>query len=154
MKASLFVPCAYHGPSEGSGWPTSASVYSDEAAQATFETALAQCRLADEVGFDWVTVAEHHYAPFSLEELRRRLYAHPERQPAGPPTPPTALARQRALVERLSRPSREETERLFAALGKGGAVAMPLQDTFWGAYFGMLTDKFGIQWMMNCELKK
>jgi alkanesulfonate monooxygenase SsuD/methylene tetrahydromethanopterin reductase-like flavin-dependent oxidoreductase (luciferase family) len=66
MKASIFVPCAYHGPSEGQGWPTPASVYSDEAAQQTFQTALAQCRLADEVGFDWVTVAEHHFAPFCI----------------------------------------------------------------------------------------
>jgi pimeloyl-ACP methyl ester carboxylesterase len=54
--------------------------------------------------------------PGSPEELRSRLYAHPERQPAGPPTPPAVLARQRALLERLSRPSREETERAIAAL--------------------------------------
>src|SRR6185503_12071176 len=66
MKASIFVPCAYHGPSEGAGWPTPATVYSDEAAQATFDAAIAQCRLADAVGFDWVTVAEHHFSPFCI----------------------------------------------------------------------------------------
>jgi alkanesulfonate monooxygenase SsuD/methylene tetrahydromethanopterin reductase-like flavin-dependent oxidoreductase (luciferase family) len=66
MKAAIFTPCAYHGPAEGSGWPTSARVYSDEAAAETFQTALDQCRLADEVGFDWVTVAEHHFAPFCM----------------------------------------------------------------------------------------
>jgi alkanesulfonate monooxygenase SsuD/methylene tetrahydromethanopterin reductase-like flavin-dependent oxidoreductase (luciferase family) len=66
MKAALFTPCAYHGPSKGDGWPTPASVYSDEAAQETFDTAIAQARLADEVGFDWVTVAEHHFAPFCI----------------------------------------------------------------------------------------
>ncbi|HEX4098554.1 MAG TPA: LLM class flavin-dependent oxidoreductase [Caulobacteraceae bacterium] len=66
MKAAIFTPCAYHGPAEGSGWPTSARVYSDEAAAETFQTALAQARLADEVGFDWVTVAEHHFAPFCM----------------------------------------------------------------------------------------
>ena len=48
----------------------------------------------------------------------------------------------------------EEIERLFAALAAGGTVMMPLQDTFWGARFGMLTDKFRVQWMFNCELKK
>jgi PhnB protein len=48
----------------------------------------------------------------------------------------------------------EEIDRLFKALGAGGTVTMPLQDTFWGARFGMLTDKYGIQWMFNCELKK
>lgn len=66
MKAALFTPCAYRGPSKGDGWPTPVTVYSDEAAQETFDAAIAQCRLADEVGFDWVTVAEHHFAPFCI----------------------------------------------------------------------------------------
>jgi histidinol phosphatase-like PHP family hydrolase len=42
----------------------------------------------------------------------------------------------------------------FEALSAGGGVTMPLQDTFWGARFGMLTDAFGIKWMFNFELKK
>ncbi|RYD78984.1 MAG: hypothetical protein EOP53_10310, partial [Sphingobacteriales bacterium] len=33
----------------------------------------------------------------------------------------------------------------------GGKETMPLQETFWGATFGMLTDKFGVHWMINCE---
>ena len=45
-----------------------------------------------------------------------------------------------------------EAERVFGALARGGFVSMPLADTFWGAKFGMLTDKFGIDWLMNCEL--
>jgi PhnB protein len=48
----------------------------------------------------------------------------------------------------------EEMEKLFNGLSAGGTVTMPLQDAFWGARFGMLTDKFGIHWMMNCEIKK
>ncbi|MFL5574654.1 MAG: VOC family protein [Gemmatimonadaceae bacterium] len=47
-----------------------------------------------------------------------------------------------------------EIERLFAAFSAGGKVMMPLQDTFWGARFGMLTDKFGVQWMFNYDLAK
>jgi PhnB protein len=47
-----------------------------------------------------------------------------------------------------------ETDRLFAAFGEGGKVTMALQNMFWGAYFGMLIDKFGISWMFNCELPK
>jgi PhnB protein len=39
----------------------------------------------------------------------------------------------------------------FDALAAGGKVTMPLQDTFWGAKFGMLTDAFGINWMFNCQ---
>lgn len=46
--------------------------------------------------------------------------------------------------------TREETEQLFNALADGGKADMPLQDMFWGAYFGSLTDRFGIQWMLNC----
>jgi PhnB protein len=48
----------------------------------------------------------------------------------------------------------KKIEKWFNNLAKDGKVTMPLQDTFWGARFGMLTDKFGIQWMFNCELKK
>jgi len=46
--------------------------------------------------------------------------------------------------------TRAETERLFDALKDGGTVEQPLQDMFWGAYFGSLRDKFGVQWMFNC----
>ena len=45
--------------------------------------------------------------------------------------------------------SREEADKLFAGLSAGGQVTMPMNTTFWGAYFGMFTDKFGIQWMVN-----
>ena len=47
--------------------------------------------------------------------------------------------------------SREETERIFNGLSASGKVTMPLADTFWGAYFGMWTDKFGINWMVNYD---
>ena len=44
--------------------------------------------------------------------------------------------------------------RKFDALSAGGKVTMPLQDTFWGAKFGMLTDAYGVSWMFNCETRK
>jgi PhnB protein len=47
--------------------------------------------------------------------------------------------------------STEELERLFKAFSEGGTISMPLQDTFWGARFGMLKDRFGIHWMFNFE---
>ena len=50
--------------------------------------------------------------------------------------------------------TRVETKRLFDALSKGGKVEMDLQDMFWGAYYGISTDKFGIHWMFNCYEKK
>jgi PhnB protein len=47
-----------------------------------------------------------------------------------------------------------KTQNVFARLSEGGTVTMPLQETFWGATFGMLKDKYGIKWMINCENKK
>ncbi len=45
--------------------------------------------------------------------------------------------------------SREEAERLFNGLSAGGTVEMPLEDMFWGDYFGSFVDKFGVSWMIN-----
>lgn len=47
-----------------------------------------------------------------------------------------------------------DIEKTFAALSDGASVTMPLQDTFWGARFGMLTDKYGINWMFNHDYEK
>lgn len=49
--------------------------------------------------------------------------------------------------------TRAETDRLFKALSAGGKIEMPLQEMFWGGYFGSLADKFGIRWMFNCQSK-
>ena len=48
----------------------------------------------------------------------------------------------------------EEADRIFYALSEGGKITMPLGNQFWGAYYGMLTDKFGINWMVNCDLSE
>jgi PhnB protein len=50
--------------------------------------------------------------------------------------------------------SRNEADDVFNGLAAGGTVNMPLNRTFWGAWFGMLTDKFGIQWMVSYEEPK
>ena len=47
--------------------------------------------------------------------------------------------------------SREASDALFSKLSAGGTVMMPMGDAFWGAYFGMCADKFGIHWMVSCE---
>lgn len=47
--------------------------------------------------------------------------------------------------------SKEEADRIFAGLSSGGEITMPIADTFWGAYFGMCKDKFGINWMINYD---
>jgi PhnB protein len=50
--------------------------------------------------------------------------------------------------------SRVETKQLFEALAERGTITMPLEDMFWGAYFGCVTDQFGVQWMVNCTAAK
>jgi PhnB protein len=44
-----------------------------------------------------------------------------------------------------------EAERIFQALAENGTIKMPLQETFWAARFGMLVDRFGTPWMINCD---
>ncbi|MCB0213152.1 MAG: VOC family protein [Anaerolineae bacterium] len=51
----------------------------------------------------------------------------------------------------ISADSEAETDEIFNGLSAGGQVTMPLDKMFWGAYFGMLTDKFGIQWMVSYD---
>ena len=51
----------------------------------------------------------------------------------------------------------EEADKIFSGLSAGGRVDMPLEKTFWSSYFGMLKDKFGVNWMISldeCESEK
>jgi alkanesulfonate monooxygenase SsuD/methylene tetrahydromethanopterin reductase-like flavin-dependent oxidoreductase (luciferase family) len=66
MKASLFCTTRYDGPASHTVWPAPADIYDNEWAERSMQRTLAQFRLGDELGFDWVTVAEHHFAPFSM----------------------------------------------------------------------------------------
>jgi alkanesulfonate monooxygenase SsuD/methylene tetrahydromethanopterin reductase-like flavin-dependent oxidoreductase (luciferase family) len=65
MKAAYFSPVFYLGHAPG-GWPAPGHSYSAADAKRSMDGALQQFALADEVGFDWVTVAEHHYGPIGL----------------------------------------------------------------------------------------
>lgn len=49
--------------------------------------------------------------------------------------------------------SRTEADRVFNGLAEGGNIQMPMADMFWGAYYGMLTDKFDVQWMVSYDEK-
>lgn len=48
--------------------------------------------------------------------------------------------------------SKQEADRIFNALSDGGKIMMPMDNTFWGSYFGMFSDKYGINWMVSFEL--
>lgn len=50
--------------------------------------------------------------------------------------------------------SKEEADRLYNALSEDGKSSMPMVKSFWGSYFGMLSDKFGIQWMISYDEQK
>jgi len=54
----------------------------------------------------------------------------------------------------ISADSKEEAEKIFNGLSDDAEITMPLSDTFWGAYFGMLKDKYDIQWMVNYDYPK
>ena len=47
--------------------------------------------------------------------------------------------------------SKDEADKVFQALSAGGKIIMPMEDAFWGGYFGTFTDKFGVNWMINFE---
>ncbi len=49
--------------------------------------------------------------------------------------------------------TREEADRIFAALSDGGVVETAMQEMFWGDYFGSFVDKYGVRWMINCSEK-
>jgi alkanesulfonate monooxygenase SsuD/methylene tetrahydromethanopterin reductase-like flavin-dependent oxidoreductase (luciferase family) len=66
MKASLFCTTRYDGPASHTEWPAPTDTYLREWGELSMRKTLEQFRLGDELGFDWVTVAEHHFAPFSM----------------------------------------------------------------------------------------
>jgi PhnB protein len=68
----------------------------------------------------------------------------------GSDCPPDRYHKPQGFSVSVSTGNPAETERVFNALAQGGQVDMPLQQTFWSAKFGMLQDKFGISWMVNC----
>ena len=49
--------------------------------------------------------------------------------------------------------SRDEADRLFSGLSADGVIVMPMNQTFWGDYFGMFTDKFGVNWMVSFDTR-
>ncbi len=69
----------------------------------------------------------------------------------GSDAPPDHYVTPQGIYVSASIKTAEEAERVFTALAEGGKVNMPFQKTFWSVGFGMLVDRFGIPWMVNCE---
>ena len=91
-------------------------------------------------------------------DKQRVMHSHFEAGPVkfmasdSPTTGPSAQGGQVHLSLHFTDGAKQE--KVFKALSDGGTVTMPLQDTFWGARFGMLTDKYGVNWMFNYDLEK
>ena len=65
-------------------------------------------------------------------------------------TPPGFYQKPAGFRVSISLTEPETAQAWFNALAEGGSVEMPLQKTFWAVLFGMVTDRFGIPWMINC----
>ena len=118
-----------------------------------YETALGakvECLMRYSEGDCGVPIAEEHknLVMHSALSINGRTLMVSDAMPGQ--TPP--LGGQVSVALEFTRP--EEMARAFDALSKGGAVTMPIADTFWGAKFGMLNDAHGVQWMMNCMVPK
>ena len=69
----------------------------------------------------------------------------------GSDAPPDRYQRASGMSVCFSVDQPAEAERVFKALSDGAKVEMPIAETFWAQRFGMLTDRFGVPWMINCE---
>ncbi|HEY6349997.1 MAG TPA: VOC family protein [Candidatus Angelobacter sp.] len=69
----------------------------------------------------------------------------------GSDAPPDRYEQPQGVSVTLQIKDPREAERVFQALAENGRTKMPLQETFWALRFGMLVDRFGIPWMINCE---
>ena len=69
----------------------------------------------------------------------------------GSDAPPGYYEETKGFSVSLGVDSPAEAERIFHALAENGTLRMPLQQTFWAVRFGMVVDRFGIPWMVNCE---
>lgn len=69
----------------------------------------------------------------------------------GSDAPPGRYDAPKGFALSISVKDTAEGERIFSRLAEGGTIQMPLQQTFWAKRFGMLVDRFGIPWMINCE---
>jgi PhnB protein len=97
------------------------------------------------------TPAEKHTAPEFLQKIMHARLVVGDAVLMGSDAPGEKFAEAKGFSVALQNDDPAEAERLFAALSQGANVTMPIQATFWAAKFGMLVDRFGIPWMVNCQ---
>jgi PhnB protein len=122
-----------------------------------------QCREAMEhyaelLGANVVAMLTHGESPMAehlpLEQHGTILHARIERDGftlMASDAPPDRYLQPQGLWVSIQVDAADEADRIFSALSDGGKVAMPIDETFWATRFGMVVDRFGTPWMVNCE---
>jgi PhnB protein len=93
-------------------------------------------------------------APQTPETANRIMHARlqvGDRFLMGGDAPPQFASKPQGFCVSIQVDDPAKAERIFGQLGEGGVVQMPIGETFWARRFGMLIDKFGTPWMVNCE---
>jgi len=97
------------------------------------------------------TPAEGHVPPEWHDKIMHAYLKVGEFVLMGSDAPPQYFQKPQGFSVSLQVKEPEAAERVFSALAEGGTVRMPLEETFWAARFGMLVDRFGTPWMVNCD---
>jgi len=95
--------------------------------------------------------ADHVPAEWRSKIMHARLVLDDDRVLMGSDAPPGMQEEMKGFSVTLGVDKPAEAERIFHALAEDGTVRMPIQETLWATRFGMLTDRFGTPWMINCE---
>ena len=99
------------------------------------------------------TPAENQVPPEWREKIIHARMVIGEQLLMGSDAPPGHFHQPQGFSVSLMVDEPEDAERIFHTLAENGTVKMPIQKTFWAIRFGMLVDRFGIPWMVNCEEK-
>ena len=97
------------------------------------------------------TPAEEHVPVEWRDKIMHARLAVGDGVLMGSDAPPERYEKPRGFSVSLQIKDPAQADRAFHALAEGGAVQMPIQPTFWAARFGMLVDRFGTPWMINCD---
>jgi PhnB protein len=103
--------------------------------------------------YEGTPAAEHTPAEWRNKVLHASMIVG-DKVLMGSDAPPAHYHKPAGFSVSLSMTDPTQAERVFNALADGGTVRMPLQKTFWAERFGMLADRFGIPWMINCEQER
>jgi PhnB protein len=97
------------------------------------------------------TPAESHVPPEWREKIMHARLTLGEDVIMGSDAPPGHFEPPRGFSVTIQLTDPAEADRIFGRLSEGATVTMPIQQTFWATRFGMLVDRFGTPWMVNCQ---